>query len=210
MRALPPPYGRLSQQALIDFFFQDIEDRLRSLLGPRTSERTIKSYMQEYKELWNGSTLALDIGLVGGDWELSGAVWRNCFDAKGWDLGGIRGEDGELVSTPSTPQQPVSSPESSGTRALGDVSTVGATTAQKGDKALTEIPLQVYTFVGYLRRELKRLEDVPDEMIIQEMDFGEWGRMDGTGSGDAVPNSPITQAERESWVKVWDGIGSYR
>lgn len=168
--------------------------------------------MQEYKELWNGSTAALDIGLVGGDWELGGAVWRNCFDARGWDLGGIRGEDGELVTTPSPVSQPASSstPPSLESRALGNVTSVGATSSQKADKTLMEIPMHIYTFVGYLRRELKRLEDIPDEAIIQEMDFGEWGRMDGSGSGDAVPNSPISQAEKERWLQVWNSIGNYR
>ncbi|KIM19756.1 hypothetical protein M408DRAFT_30953 [Serendipita vermifera MAFF 305830] len=164
--------------------------------------------MQEYKELWNGSTLALDIGLVGGDWELGGAVWRNCFDAKGWDLGGIRGEDGEPVSTPAP--ESTQSPVSPDARALGSIPSVGAASAQKGDKSLAEIPLHVYTLVGYIRRELKRLEEIPDEAIVNDMEFGEWGRMDGVGSGDEVSNAPISQSEKERWSKLWNEIGSYR
>jgi cytochrome b pre-mRNA-processing protein 3 len=167
--------------------------------------------MKEYRELWNGSTLALDIGLVGGDWELAGAVWRNCFDARGWDLGGTIGEDGKLVSSPgSSSDAPTSMPtpiSPLGGQASGTSNR--ATSEQNPDKALTDIPIHVYTFVAYLRRELKRLEDIPDEMIIQEMNIGEWGRMQGTVYGDDIANTPITKAELERWTKTWEEIGSY-
>jgi len=201
LRALPAPYGRLTLQALVDFFFQDIEDRLRALLGPKISERTITGYMKEYRELWNGSTFALDVG----------SVWRNCFDARGWDLGGIRGDDGEPVS--NTGSTPTLTPTSPSTLPLGDYATgpsTGGTPVKRLDAELIDMPLHIYTFVAYLRRELERLENIPDETIIEEMDVGQWGKMEGAESGDDVKREPISKAEMEKWTKVWEEIGTYR
>lgn len=180
-------------QALVDFFFQDIEDRLRALLGPRTSERAITSYMKEYRDLWNGSQLSLDVGLVGGDWELAGAVWRNLFDAKGWDLGGKRNDKGEVVDDPTTPVSPLTSNPQQG--------------ANK-DMMLQEIPYQVYTFTAFLRRELKRLEEIPDENIILDGEMGEWGRI--FSKIDDVKSGPVTQEELAIWQKWGENVGTYR
>jgi hypothetical protein len=179
-------------QALIDFFFQDVEDRLRGLLGPRTSERAITSYMKEYRDLWNGSQFSLDVGLVGGDWELAGAVWRNLFDAKGWDLGGKRDEDGELVDVPTPNTSPLrSNPQEAGK-----------------EMDLKEVPYQVYTIVAFLRRELKRLEQAPDENIIHNGDIGEWGGI--FSKADDVRETPITQDELVTWKKWSEENGTYR
>jgi cytochrome b pre-mRNA-processing protein 3 len=167
--------------------------------------------MKEYRELWNGSTLALDIGLVGGDWEMAGAVWRNCFDARGWDLGGTRGEDGQLISPHDSSSLASTTPPSPSPSPLGGHAGGPSTVSVKpSENALPEIPIHVYSFVAYLRRELKRLEDIPDEVVIREMDVGEWGKMEGTGCGDDVKNAPISKAELERWTKAWEEIGSYR
>ncbi|PVG01432.1 hypothetical protein CPB86DRAFT_795110 [Serendipita vermifera] len=204
LRALPSPYGKYMLQALVNFFFQDIEDRLRALLGPRTSERTIVSYMKEYRELWNGSQLSLDIGLVGGDWELAGAIWRNIFDAKGWDLGG-KPDEAEDTIGPHSASHPLK--DSPVTQTMGG----GLSNASVGDgSTLTEIPYHVYHFVAYLRRELKRLEAIPDEEIIQTGSIGIWGRMDGLGSGDEVPETKLTPKEVETWEKMSEEAGTYR
>jgi cytochrome b pre-mRNA-processing protein 3 len=187
-------------QALVNFFFQDIEDRLRALLGPRTSERTIISYMKEYRELWNGSQLSLDIGLVGGDWELAGAIWRNIFAAKGWDLNGKGGELGDAIDPASAPASLKESPLTQ---------TLDANATAEGTSP-AEVPYHIYYFVAYLRRELKRLEAVPDEDIIQTGSIGIWGSMDGLGSGDEVPETKLTPKEIETWEKMSEEAGTYR
>lgn len=156
--------------------------------------------MREYKELWNGGQVALDVGLVGGDWELAGAVWRNLWDAKGWDLNGIRGEDGALLSpSPSSPE-PV--PPSTSPTHTPSSTTQAAT--------LVEVPLHIYTLTAYLRRELKRLEDIPDELIISEGNIGTWGRIEGKEYGDDIPSGPIEERERRGWEKRDEERGIYR
>jgi cytochrome b pre-mRNA-processing protein 3 len=193
-------------QALIDFFFADIEERLRSLLGKRISERTITGYMKEYRELWNGSQLALDVGLVGGDWELGGAVWRNLFDAKGWDLGGRRGEDGQLL--PSLPSSSTASTPESSSQALGPKSETN--NAPESTSNLPVLPEHIYTLTAYLRRELKRLEEVPDEEIIRDGIVGEWGSIVGKKYGDDIPSDALAEKELQEWHKRAEQIGIYR
>jgi len=193
-------------QALIDFFFADIEERLRLLLGKRISERTITGYMKEYRELWNGSQLALDVGLVGGDWELGGAVWRNLFDANGWDLGGRRGEDGQLL--PGVPSSSTSSSPESSSQALGLESESKIGTGSTRD--LSVLPEHIYTLTAYLRRELKRLEEVPDEEIIRDGSVGEWGSMVSKRYGDDVPSHALTEKELQEWHRRAEQMGIYR
>ncbi|KAG8817129.1 Protein cbp3, mitochondrial [Serendipita sp. 411] len=196
-RALPPPHGKYILQAFVDFFFQDIEDRLRALLGPRISERTITSYMKEYRDLWNGSQLALDIGLVGGDWELAGAIWRNLFDAKGWDLGGKESDKSQIADT--SPRQPSLPPLNA--HDLVEEPRLPQT---------VDMPQNIYTLVAYLRHELKRLEEVSDEDIILKGDTGPWGPMNEAQGRDSVNHGSISPKEFERWRKFTDEIGKYR
>jgi cytochrome b pre-mRNA-processing protein 3 len=98
-------------QALIDHFFLDVEDRIRSVLQPglvpepytsksefystpkalsgdgkavrRAPERLVTQQMKIFREQWNGMGLALDLGLVRGDMEMAAAVWRNLLGARG-------------------------------------------------------------------------------------------------------------------------------
>ncbi|CCA73736.1 hypothetical protein PIIN_07691 [Serendipita indica DSM 11827] len=195
IRALPSPHGRYILQALVDFFFQDIEDRLRALLGPRISERTITSYMKEYRELWNGSQLSLDVGLVGGDWELAGAIWRNIFDARGWNLDGSQVVEGEQTLPPGL-DRPATVPETANQETTG------------GDRIdLVEMPQHIYTFVAYLRRELKRLESVPDDEILLGGDMGKWGSF---GTTDEIRKGPLVHKELERWEMWAEQTGKYR
>ncbi|KDQ08479.1 hypothetical protein BOTBODRAFT_179831 [Botryobasidium botryosum FD-172 SS1] len=83
LRALPPPYGRLYIQELLNHFFLDAEDRMRAVLGEKVSERVIRGYMKEMRDQWAGSGASYDLGLVDGDQEMAGALWRNIFAAKG-------------------------------------------------------------------------------------------------------------------------------
>lgn len=143
--------------------------------------------MKEYKQLWNGSQIALDVGLVGGDWEMAGAVWRNIFDARGWDLAGKRGDDGELV----IPDPPLAS----------GIAQQAKHGIAMQDDSLGELPYQVYLFTAYLRRELKRLEEVSDEDILQNIGVGKFGMIGEAGS-DEVSKGSITQAELDRWNKL--------
>ncbi|CAG8659886.1 1661_t:CDS:2 [Acaulospora colombiana] len=139
-----------------------------------------------------------------GDWELAGAIWRNIFDAKGWDLGGKTDEAGNTVD-PQSASHPLK--DTPVTQTMDDKAN-NATTGQ--GSTLTEIPYHVYYFVAYLRRELKRLEAIPDEEIIQAGSIGIWGRMDGLGSGDEILETRLTPKELESWEKMSEEAGTYR
>ncbi|KAK7036742.1 Serine carboxypeptidase 3 [Paramarasmius palmivorus] len=112
-RALPPPYGKMYVQALVDHFFLDTEHRIRAILQPhvpplppytfhpefyvnpnipadgkikrgmRAPERLVSRQMKIFKEQWMGMTLSLDLGLAGSDAELAAAIWRNLLGARG-------------------------------------------------------------------------------------------------------------------------------
>ncbi|KAF8336256.1 ubiquinol-cytochrome C chaperone-domain-containing protein [Cantharellus anzutake] len=93
-RALPPSHGRLYVQELVNHFFLDVEHRMRYTLSHKAPERVIKGYMTEMRDQWSGAGLSFDLGLVGSDAELSGAVWRNVFAARGLD------GKGEVIARP--------------------------------------------------------------------------------------------------------------
>jgi cytochrome b pre-mRNA-processing protein 3 len=46
-------------------------------------ERLVTQQMRVLKEQWSGLTLSLDLGLIRGDAELAGAIWRNFLGARG-------------------------------------------------------------------------------------------------------------------------------
>lgn len=180
--------------------------------GPRTSERTITSYMKEYRELWNGSQLAYDVGLIGGDWEMAGAIWRNLFDARGWDL--------------PDPLQPGSSTPESSTLPQETQQGSSAPGSKLGEREgieqppLESLPYNIYQLTAFVRRELKRLEDIPDEEIFEDIRIGGFtpmsegspvalggsgngvgggGSGNGTAFADGVMKSAVTSAELARW-----------
>ena len=211
LRALPPPYGDAYIQGLIDHFFIDVEDRVRAVLQPlptprtpytpvsrfytspsasslaprkrgRAPDRLVTRQMKIFKEQWTGLGMAFDLGLVRGDTEMAGAVWRN--------LLGARGARGIALDPPSTtesdsnpaPNAPfrrsvnlvgglVENPAKIDQRGLhveeaqDDYSGVHDFPPGEADKyvAYPEVMVDV---VAYIRKELVRLERVSDEEII--------------------------------------------
>ncbi|KAJ7690681.1 hypothetical protein B0H17DRAFT_935795 [Mycena rosella] len=111
-RALPAAYGKRYGEAVVDHFFQDVEDRVRAIMQPsydykpytfasafyinpnaptddkkqrlsRAPERLVGQQLKIFKEQWTGFSLAFDLGLVNGDMEMAAAVWRNLLGARG-------------------------------------------------------------------------------------------------------------------------------
>jgi len=210
LRALPPPHGRNYQQALIDHFFIDIEDRIRTVLQPpaepttpytfhtsfyvnpnapspgavdkdgkpkpksRAPDKIVTRQMKIFKEQWAGMGLSLDLGLVKGDQELAGAVWRNLLGARGahgisYDASSpfrrsVNLVGGEVVN--------VAKLDLEKEEMRDDGSGVHDFPPTEADKYLTypEVMLDV---VRYVRRELKRLESVSDDDIIS----GDWEKL---------------------------------
>ncbi|KAG8735150.1 Protein cbp3, mitochondrial [Ceratobasidium sp. 414] len=148
LRALPPDLSRAYQAELINHFFLDIEHRMRSVLGAKVPERLVKGYMKEMRDQWQGAGVAFDLGVVGSDATLAGMVWRNLFASRG-----------ALLFTPES--QPGSEGAGSEKPVVGSLE----------DAALPPI---LYQFVGHVRREMARLEAIPDKEVAYGR-IGEWG-----------------------------------
>ncbi|KAG8725205.1 Protein cbp3, mitochondrial [Ceratobasidium sp. 395] len=166
LRALPPSVSKAYQAELINHFFLDIEHRMRAVLGPKVPERIVRGYMKEMRDQWRGGGAAFDLGIAGPDATLAGMIWRNLFASRG--------------ALPSTPQ-----PDDSGKRKL--------VIAGAEDAALPPI---LYQFVGYARREIARLEAIPDKEVAYGR-IGDWG----TVSSIRVPTG-------EADFAAWQATGS--
>ncbi|KAF4622225.1 hypothetical protein D9613_008963 [Agrocybe pediades] len=211
LRALPPDHGKAYQQALIDHFFIDIEDRIRTVLQPpsepqkpytfestfytnpnkvkaftadgkpkilgKAPDRLVNSQMKIFKEQWMGMGISCDLGLVRGDQELAGAIWRNLLGARGAQ--GIAYPDskeaktfrravnlvgGEVVNVAKIDLEKEETKD--------DGSGVHDFEPAEVDKYLT-YPQVMLDLVGYIRRELARLEKVSDEDILN----GRWEKL---------------------------------
>ncbi|KAK7057469.1 hypothetical protein R3P38DRAFT_1175741 [Favolaschia claudopus] len=199
-RALPDTYGRRYGDCIVDHFFQDVEDRVRAIMQPshdhqpyiftstfyvnpnapkttdkkeqlaRAPDRLVTQQLKIFKEQWTGFALSLDLGLVNGDMELAGAVWRN--------LLGARGASG--IAFPGDPSAPTfrRAVNLTGGQIVNptkvDFEKEAVTDDQSGvhdfppaeaDKYLA-YPELMLDIVQYIRRELVRLEALSDEEII--------------------------------------------
>ena len=209
LRALPAEHGKHYQQALLDHFFIDIEDRIRTVLQPppeptqpytfqtsfysnpntpilngkrklsgRAPDRIVTQQMKIFKEQWAGMGLSFDLGLVKGDMELAGAVWRNLLGARGAQ--GIAYPD-TSSSTPHFRRSVnlvggevinVAKVDIEKEEAKDDGSGVHDFSPEEVDKYLT-YPHVMLEVVAYLRREIARLDKVSDEAIMN----GDWKRL---------------------------------
>jgi len=151
-RALPPSHGRSYVQELVNHFFLDVEHRMRFTLGHKAPERVIKDYMKEMRDQWSGAGVSFDLGLVGSDAELSGAVWRNVFAARGLD------GKGEIVSR--------SGKEATVREVQSGTSPTSINSDGLSIHQLVDLPFHLYVFTAYIRCELVRLQDIPDEDIM--------------------------------------------
>ena len=212
LRALPAEHGKHYQQALIDHFFIDIEDRIRTVLQPppeptqpytfetsfysnpnaptntttldgkrkllsRAPDRIVTQQMKIFKEQWAGMGLSFDLGLVKGDMELAGAVWRNLLGARGAQ--GIVYPD--TSSSPSTPHFRrslnlvggevinVAKVDIEKEETQDDGSGVHDFSPEEVDKYIS-YPEVMLDIVAYLRREIARLDKISDEAITD----GDW------------------------------------
>lgn len=167
--------------------------------------------MKEYRELYNGSLIALDVGLVGGDWELGAAVWRNLFDARGWDLAGKRDDEGNFI--PPASYVPTSPSAGGKDRTLATDGSFYATSQanyrelaaeeQKrlalADPGLAQMPYRIYLFTVFLRRELKRLDEISDEDILAGEGFGDGFSLIALPGQDDVDAAGLSEREMQTW-----------
>ncbi|TIB62663.1 hypothetical protein E3P77_03803 [Wallemia ichthyophaga] len=146
-RALPEPLARLYIQELINHFFIDIESRIRHKFKI-TQERTVRGYMMAYLDMWRGSGVAYDEGLVRGDAVLAAAFWRNIYSGRG-----VKEEidSGDMELSPSG-------------RAVREEEGV------HGEAMEVAIPIHLNSLVHYTRSELHRLDHLDDDHIRRGID----------------------------------------
>jgi cytochrome b pre-mRNA-processing protein 3 len=80
LRHFPAPMSKHWIELLTNHCFWEAEktmDLVQKLTGSQRSK-----YLKDYFEIWRGTILAYDEGLVKGDAVLAAAVWRMLFDAK--------------------------------------------------------------------------------------------------------------------------------
>ena len=211
LRALPESHGRHYEQALIDHFFLDIEDRIRAVLQPpnepskpytlettfyqnpndspseaegkkkkrgRAPDRIVTRQMKIFKEQWAGMGMAFDLALIQGDMEMAAAIWRN--------LLGARGAQGIAYPSPNAKSQgfrrsvnlvggevvDVAKLDLEKEETTDDGSGVHDFPPEESDKYLS-YPSTMLAIVQYVRRELVRLQQIPDEDILT----GDWAKL---------------------------------
>jgi cytochrome b pre-mRNA-processing protein 3 len=139
--------------------------------------------MKIFKEQWAGLGMAFDLALVKGDMELAGAVWRNFL--------GARGACGIIYADPQTKpyfrrsvnlvggsDAAVKELDRKGLQAeesRDDKSGVHDFPPEMADEYVA-FPETMFTLVEYVRRELVRLENLPNSVIqegpVKDIKFG--------------------------------------
>ncbi|KAG8215907.1 hypothetical protein J3R82DRAFT_7879 [Butyriboletus roseoflavus] len=147
----------------------------------RAPERLVTRHMKIFKEQWAGLGMSMDLGLVRGDAEMAAAVWRNLLGGRG-----ARGVSVSGVGTNPSPSEvkDASKPEFRRSvnlvgglienvekidvdeeEARDDLSGVYDFGTNENDRYIG-YPELMETLVVYLRREVQRLERIPDEVIL--------------------------------------------
>jgi cytochrome b pre-mRNA-processing protein 3 len=151
----------------------------------RAPDRLVSQQMKIFKEQWAGMGMSLDLGLIQGDADMAGAVWRN--------LLGARGARGIAFEPPSSSSQQhfrrsinlvggkvenVAKVDARGLdveEARDDGSGVHDFAWSEVDKYL-RYPEVMVDVISYLRRELVRLERLSDEEVmsgeLEKLKFG--------------------------------------
>ncbi|EJD05758.1 uncharacterized protein FOMMEDRAFT_103971 [Fomitiporia mediterranea MF3/22] len=195
-RALPPPFGDNFVQGLVDHFFLDVEERIRQTLSEKAPERLVTRQMKILREQWAGLNASLDyaLGLSSpfakniagprsgdGDAEMAAAVWRNFLGARGAhgidDPGRVRravnisGEYGKEKLQKDRPEDSLRKLEETDDGS-GVYDFVG-----KDVELYVRYPELMYALTKYIRRELKRLEGISDEVILDGEGVGKFGKI---------------------------------
>jgi hypothetical protein len=137
------------------------------------------------RDQWLGAGIAFDLGIVGTDATLAGMVWRNLFASRG-----------------ALPPAPEPGPTTPATKKL--------VIASAEDAAL---PPTLYQFVAHVRREVARLEAIPDKEVIYGR-IGEWGAVSlddcsgGTMFNGSLQVSSVHAPAGEPEFEAWQATGN--
>ena len=164
-RALPREEARTYAQELINHFFIDTESRMRERFGVQTA-RLVKGYMRDLHVQHRGAMLAYDEGLATDDVRLSGAVWRNVWGG-GWGaVAGVkrktpldRTRRGEDPSEEGAPELVLD-------QAVASASEAGELGLDRAARAELMFPQHLERVTRWLRREVYRLGNLPDQAVL--------------------------------------------
>lgn len=213
LRALPPAYGKPFVENLLNHFFHDIEDRIRAIMQPkklpsmpytftstfytnpnapnkdtkrlsRAPDRIVAQQMKIFKEQWAGLGISMDHALVKGDMEMASAVWRNFLGARG--ASGIAFRDTQFKRAVNLVGGEVVNPEKidlNKEETTDDGSGVHDYPPSDVDKYV-RYPELMLEIVGFVRREISRLEALSDEAVIdgnlEDLMFGQPDKSQGS------------------------------
>ncbi|KAI0665771.1 hypothetical protein C8Q78DRAFT_1063231 [Trametes maxima] len=151
----------------------------------RAPESLVSRQMKIFKEQWAGMGMSLDLGLVRSDPELAAAVWRNLLGARGArgiaypsPKGKGKGAEQYFRRTVNLAGGKVEKLEKLAKRGgleaeerRDDGSGVHDFPPAEADKYVA-YPELMATVVEYIRRELVRLESIPDEVLLGRGQIG--------------------------------------
>lgn len=122
--------------------------------------------MVDLRDQWNGSNASYDVAMVTSDAELATAVWRNVFAARGEKAYKEKDLSAEERDKRLAERREQNDPEADGA-------------------PIEQIPGLVYLYVAHLRRELQRLEGVPDADVLSGR-LGKFGRVGALNHPDTL------------------------
>lgn len=165
-----------------------------------TQGRLIKGYMKDMLEQYHGSCAAYDEGLISGDPVLAAAVWRNVFGGGWGGVGGVKGKRapkaGEVPEIGPNPNPLAVDPVQKKVLKKGqksedvfttdepivDPSRASFTPLYPDDPDLEFVP-SLEKLVVYIRKEIQRLERLPDHVVM--------GGKPQTGPGSLIDFSKL-------------------
>lgn len=167
-------------------FFPLMETRLQRTVGAKIPNRMVKGWVADLQNQFQGTFVSFERALAGPDVELGTHVWRNIFGARGIEdglsgfavpqgkvskrvVGSFRVGEEDGTGRKLTAEDLIPSLEGEGR--IGPLPTDTDSPASLNDIPEGWEPLQmveqVNELVGFIRREIKRLEGLPDEMVLQ-------------------------------------------
>lgn len=172
--AVGPSYNREPYTKTTDFY--TIANGGQKRPRGRAPEALVTKQMKIFKEQWAGMGMSFDLGLVRSDAEMAAAVWRNLLGARGARGIAYPSPDGltgkpyfrRTVNLVGGEVEKVAKIEKLGLEveeARDDGSGVYDYPPAEADKYVA-YPELMATVVEYVRRELVRLQNDPDALII--------------------------------------------
>ncbi|CED85220.1 Ubiquinol cytochrome c reductase assembly protein CBP3 [Phaffia rhodozyma] len=216
IRSLPAAAAESYQKEILAHFFSLLDTRMRRTLGPRTPESLIKKYIRDLGEQWVGTQFSFDVGICGTDHELAGYVWRNVFAGRGIEQGtyGIKIPQGD-ASKRQVKSFKIGRPDGMGgvireqdvVPKIGGEGRIGPVpTTIESPPMMNELPAEwdplsmvdeISEIVGFIRREVTRLESIPDNMILD----GFVGNVGPVRAADAKIWEDIMREEADKVIK---------